>query len=221
MKISVRGCLKRNSMLVWVKKYISKNFATCKSLCDLHELYTAFKEKHPNINIEFSKFCTLRPKWCVLAGLKMTHSVCVCSAFQNVVWLVDAMDCDLTYKDRIKKILCNPDINKCTVHRFESCPGTATLKEFLDQELNEHEDDDKFNYCQWDNTDQAILTTITATYKEYKGTLIDVIDDLTRHLYHKAKNYQFLIQNEIQSYHWSKGTDKVTSLGCMVLGTRW
>ena len=151
----------------------------------------------------------------------MTHSVCVCSAFQNVVWLVDAMDWDLTYKDRIKKILCNPDINKCTVHRFESCPGTATLKEFLDQELNEHEDDDKFNYCQWDNTDQAILTTITATYKEYKGTLIDVIDDLTRHLYHKAKNYQFLIQNEIQSYHWSKGTDKVTSLGCMVLGTRW
>ena len=69
------------------------------------------------------------------------------------------------------------------MHRFESCPSTATLKEFLDQELNEHEDDEKFNYCQWDNTDQAILTTITATYKEYKGTLIDVIDDLTRHFY--------------------------------------
>ena len=66
-----------------VKEYINKNFATCKSLCNLQELYTAFKEKHPNVNIRFSKFCALRPKWCVLAGSKMTHSVCVCSAHQN------------------------------------------------------------------------------------------------------------------------------------------
>ena len=62
-------------------------------------------------------------------------------------------------------------------------PGTATLKEFLDQELNEHEDDEKFNYCQWDTTDRAILTIFTATYKEYRETLIDVIDNLTRHSY--------------------------------------
>ena len=37
-------------------------------LCNLQELYTDFKEKHPNVNIEFSKFCALRPKWCVLVG---------------------------------------------------------------------------------------------------------------------------------------------------------
>ena len=30
--------------------------------CNLQELYTAFKEKHPNVNIEFSKLCALRPK---------------------------------------------------------------------------------------------------------------------------------------------------------------
>ena len=113
----------------------------------------------------------------------MTHSVCVCSAHQNVVLLVDAMDWDLTYKDLIKKIVCNTESNKCIMHWCESCPGTATLKEFLDQELNEHEDDEKFNYCQWDTTDRAILTTFTATYEEYKETLIDVIDDLTRHSY--------------------------------------
>ena len=70
----------------------------------------------------------------------MTHSVCICSAHQNFVLLVDAMDWDLTYKDLMK-----------------------------------------FNYCQWDTTDRAILTTFTATYEEYKKTLIDVIDDLTRH----------------------------------------
>ena len=79
-----------------------QNFATCKSLCNLQELYTAFKEKHSNVNIRFSKFCTLRLKWCVLAGSKMTHFVCVCSAHQNVVLLVDAINWDLTYKDLIK-----------------------------------------------------------------------------------------------------------------------
>ena len=31
------------------------------------------------------------------------------------------------------------------------------------------------------STDWAILTTFTATYKKYKETLIDVIDNLTRH----------------------------------------
>ena len=98
MTILVSGCLK----VKVVKEYINKNFATCKSLCNLQEFYTAFKEKHPNVNIGFSKFCALTPKWCVLAGSKMTHSACVCSTYQNVMLLVDAMDQDLTYKDLIK-----------------------------------------------------------------------------------------------------------------------
>ena len=61
-------------------------------LCNLSELYSAFRDKYPNIKIGFSKFCTLRPKWCVLAGSPGTHSVCVCSTHQNAVLLVDAID---------------------------------------------------------------------------------------------------------------------------------
>ena len=113
----------------------------------------------------------------------MTHSVCVCSAHQNVVLLVHARGWDLTYKDLINKIVYNPESNKWIIYRCESRPGTASLREFLDQKLNEHEDEEKFNYCQWDTTDREILTTFTATYEEYKKTLIDVIDDLTRHSY--------------------------------------
>ena len=115
----------------------------------------------------------------------MTHSVCVCSAHQNVVLLVDAMDWDLTYKGLIKKIIFNTGSKKWIVHQCESCPGTATLKEFFNQELNEDEDDEKFNYSLWDTGDRAILTIFTATNKEYKETLIDVTDDLTRHFYIK------------------------------------
>ena len=146
----------------------------------MQELYTAFKEKQPKVNIRFSKFCALRPKWCILAGSKMYHSVSICSPHQNVVLLVDAMDWNVTYKDLIKKIVCNTESKKCIMNWCASCPGIATLTEFLDQELNEHGDDEKFNYCQWHTTDQAILTTFTATYEEYKETLINVTDDLTR-----------------------------------------
>ena len=39
------------------------------------------------------------------------------------------------------------------MHRYESCLGTVTLEEFVDQELNKHEDDEDFNYCQWDTRD--------------------------------------------------------------------
>ena len=98
----------------------------------MQELYTAFKGKHPNVNIGFSNFCASRPKWCVLAGSRMTHSACKGSAHQNVVLLGDTMDWDLTYKDLIKKIVCNTGSNKWIMHQCESCPGTETLKELID-----------------------------------------------------------------------------------------
>ena len=52
----------------------------------------------------------------------------------------------------------NPKSNKRIMHRCEFRPGIATLKNFLDQELREHEHYEKFNYCQWDTTDRAMLT---------------------------------------------------------------
>ena len=77
-------------------------------LCNLSELCSAFRDIYPNIKIRFSNFCTLRPKWFVLAGSSGTHSVCVCSTHQNAVLLVDAIDCKCTYKDLMKKVVCDP-----------------------------------------------------------------------------------------------------------------
>ena len=94
------------------KDYVSKSKGVHKQkLCklqksfSLQELYTTFKQKHPNVNIGFAKICALKPKWYGRADLKMTHSVCVCSAHQNVALLVDAVDWDLTYKDLLKLTL--------------------------------------------------------------------------------------------------------------------
>ena len=47
------------------KLQLAKVFVTCKNFVLLSK------------NIGFSKFCVQRPKWFVLAGSKMTHSVCI------------------------------------------------------------------------------------------------------------------------------------------------
>ena len=196
-------------------------------LCNLREMFSAFKLKYPDVKLGFSKFCTLRPKWCVLAGASGTHSVCVCSIHQNAVLLVDAIDWDVTYKDLMGKLVCNIDNRECMMHRCESCPGSSSLKAFLDDQLEDLDNGAEFHYCQWDTTDRTTLTTLTTS--EYKDQVIEVINNLTKHSYLAksqarylkskkeslgenevivlgdfAENYQFLIQDEIQSYHWSK-----------------
>jgi hypothetical protein len=63
-------------------------------LCDLKELYAAFKQKYPDLKVGFSKFCSLKPKWCVLVGCSGIHSVCVCTIHQNVVLMLGAVNLD-------------------------------------------------------------------------------------------------------------------------------
>lgn len=47
--------------------------------CYLKELYQEFKVKKTAMSIEFSKFTSLCPEWCVTIGDSVIHSVCVCS----------------------------------------------------------------------------------------------------------------------------------------------
>ena len=58
-------------------------------LCNLHELYVLFKERNPVLKIGFSKFFSLRPKWCVTVGSTDTQSVCVYTIHQNATVLVN------------------------------------------------------------------------------------------------------------------------------------
>ena len=61
-------------------------------LCNLHELFVAFKERNPDVKIGFSKFCTLHPKWWFIAGSSGTHLLCFCTTHQNTILLVDALN---------------------------------------------------------------------------------------------------------------------------------
>ena len=92
-------------------------------LCNLKELYQQFKAEYPFEGIGFSKFADLRPKHCVLAGARGTHSVCVCTIHQNVkLMLLGAKLDELpttddtplnSYHHCLARLICNPPLPEC------------------------------------------------------------------------------------------------------------
>ena len=220
MTFPVGRYLKRKTMLVWVKEYVKK-------LCNLHKSLKlarttyCFQRKTPKCKYWVLKVLCLEIQMVHFSWLK-NQSLCL--RLYRSSKCCNARRCNglgSTYKDLIKKIVYNSECNKCIMYWCESCPGTTNFKEFLDEELNEREDDRKFNYCQWDTTDQAILTTFTATYEEYKETLINVIDDLTRHSYiAKLKITSSWCRSKSKTTTGVKNL-QVTSFGCILFGTRW
>jgi hypothetical protein len=196
-------------------------------LCNLIELYVSFKTKYPQEVIGFSKFCSLRPKWCITVGASGTHSVCVCALHQNAILLTNAIQIKCTYKDLMTKVVCDVTSNECMVHRCPNCPGIVSLKKFLDAQLIDNDEEVSFN--QWQKTDRTTLIYQTTTMEEYKLMLSEPINKLTAHSYIAkcqarylkqqkenlakdccivlgdfAENFTFVIQDEIQSYHWCK-----------------
>ena len=229
------------------KDYIStaKNVHVSKRLilCNLKELYVIFKEKRPEITISFSKFASLRPKWCVPVGPKGTHSVCVCTMHQNLKLMLAAVGFEKSYHSLIEMIVCDRESKKCMVHRCESCPGInnvmTTLKRVFfsidDDDDNENDSDkdisvDEFiTYKQWTTNDRAELVSLTTTVGDFIEDLCGKLDKITAHSYIAkaqatylkllkermvgeevivlgdfAENYKFVVQDEIQGYHWNQ-----------------
>ena len=107
----------------------------------------------------FSKFCTPCPKWCVIAGSSGTHSVCLCTTHQNTILLVDALNREVTYKDLVNKVVCDPSNCECMMHGYSNCPGTNALHKFLEEELSDIDPDFQFHHSQWQITDRPSLVT--------------------------------------------------------------
>ena len=106
-------------------------------LCNLKKLHATFCEKHLELKIGFSRFCSLHFKWCVTVSSKGSHSVCVCIQHQNAILLVDAVDRNETYQTLINKIVCSTEDKMCMLHRLEQCPGSQALQSYL---MSQYED---------------------------------------------------------------------------------
>ena len=141
-------------------------------LCNLKELYVSFKTKYPQEVIEFSKFCSLRPKWCITVGASGTHSVCVCTLHQNAILLTNSIQIKCTYKYLMAKVVCDVTSNECMVHRYPNCPGVVSLKKFLDAQLIDNDENRKNNIDLSDNNNERIQIDVIRGNKQVNSSFL-------------------------------------------------
>ena len=113
----------------WKKDYVSVSRNTRKQkrlvLSNLNKLEANFKSKYVSTRTDFSKFCELHPKWCVLAGSSGTHPVCVFTYHQNMKLLIAPLNatcqelfpldvCDINNKECI-----DAQTALCQTHSFK------------------------------------------------------------------------------------------------------
>ncbi|KAK3928062.1 Intermediate filament protein ifb-1 [Frankliniella fusca] len=156
-------------------------------LCNLRELHVSFKENFSSIEISFSKFASLRPLHCVLAGSAGTHSICVCKYHQNVKLMIEAanfkaLDANLsTYEDFLAELTCDPPTAQCYTNSCcEKCPGFELLKSRLIDLLNENFIGEvKFN--KWSAVDRSTFDTHIKTTDEFVDCLTEQLKELLPH----------------------------------------
>ena len=199
-------------------------------LANLKELHMEFKKRHPDLQIGLSKFCSLRPKWCVTVDSKGMHNVCVCTTHQNMKLMVEALPVKVDYKYILGKLVCSLESRDCMIQRCPECPGLRGLESFLENMFNEcdMDDDDTIEYAQWLTGGQSKLLSLKNTVSEFISAMSILADKATTHqfivksqssylrdlktnlpaeteaivLLDFAENYSFVCQDAIQGFHW-------------------
>lgn len=134
-----------------------KSGAQCRLiLLNLKEAYELFKKDNIQDKIGFSKFASLRPPECVLAGSTYgVHVTCVCVYHQNVKLIFDTMKkigllADTpTYQALFDVMLCDTITDACRLNNCGHCnEGKIQLQSLLAMTLEE-KFIEKLNFKQW------------------------------------------------------------------------
>jgi len=159
-------------------------------LSNLSEIYSNFKEENPDLKIGFSTFASLRPQWCILAGPKGKHSVCVCTHHQNVKLMVAAISSQLNYKDLMSMIVCDVNNKDCMLHHCGECPNINVLKTFIREQLKENtiQQTTEIRFKQWQSTDRSTLEDEELDFDDFVEKLAEKYVKLTEH--HFIADYQ-------------------------------
>ena len=115
-------------------------------LCNLSELYSNFKLEYPDLKIGLSKFCSLRLKWCVLAGASGTHLVCVCTIHQNVILLIHGAGIEEDYKELMSYIVSEGAGRECMLRHCDKRPSKDNPVQFLQSKFEDYDDEDPVEY---------------------------------------------------------------------------
>lgn len=196
-------------------------------LVNVKELYTQYKAQYQD-KIGFSKFCELRPKWCLPVNSAGMHSVCVCQSHQNAKLMVNAVPTQDDYKHLLKEMVCNLESRECMLHLCDSCPGKDGLQNYLMTVFtnNDMDMDDMITYMQWVYTDRTTLVSLQQPLQEFLQAVCQAFDQLRHHFVMKsqasylrmlkegltpniavilldfAENYSFIVQDAVQGHHW-------------------
>lgn len=158
-------------------------------LSNLKELYESFKNTHPDMKIGFSSFASLRPKWCVLAGVAGTHTVCVCVIHQNPKLKIQSIETPSSMTELMAKGVCSIDNQNCMMHNCENCPGMEAIAEELE---NTVQDNESIQYQQWISTDHCALLSIQQPRMEFIPNLASDLYKLTSHHFISKAQSRFL-----------------------------
>lgn len=101
-------------------------------LVNLNEAFEIFKQENPGDKIGFSKFASVKPEECVLAGSTHgIHTTCVCVKHQNVKLTFDSIKSQFnvllteknigTYRDLINILLCKQVTQNCRLNECKKC----------------------------------------------------------------------------------------------------
>lgn len=159
-------------------------------LCDIKVLHKQFKEKNPEMLTGLSKFAELRPKWCVLAGSRGTHSVCVCVIHENFKLMFEAVDFkNLTkdlpdpvedYSDCLKFITCENATPLCYFNECENCPKIEHFSDYVMKILTEN-NLTQVMYSIWQSTDRCNLKKECLSAEDYVDELCAQLKKLLTH----------------------------------------
>lgn len=159
-------------------------------LVDLRELYSSYKEIHPDKKVGFSTFCKLRPKNVILMGASGTYAVCVCTQHENVKMMLEAIDIKNVpvdnpmkdYRDCLKMIMCKNPLTKCHLHKCDECPG---VQSFYDKIYNHLENSNisHVEYLMWTATDRSTLLNLVITTEDFVDELCERLTALKTHSY--------------------------------------
>ncbi|KAL5508956.1 hypothetical protein EMCRGX_G004228, partial [Ephydatia muelleri] len=131
------------------------------------------------------------------------------------------------YSDCLAFIMCEPPTAECANGICEDCRGIEPLLEEL-QDIMEDNSVDTVQYSQWINTDRANLETHVLPVEDFLNSFKEVLKKLRLHDYIAKKqatfmsekkellspgeylviadfseNYSFVVQDEVQSFHWN------------------
>ncbi|CAG9788176.1 unnamed protein product [Diatraea saccharalis] len=169
-------------------------------MCNINELYQQFKLEYPATKVGLSKFFSLRPKQCILAGDSGTHVVCVCIYHQNVKLMLSGGNISsltsesaiplTSYKDCLQKMMCPDPTPTCHLmtgksslnEQCHNCPGLDEIREHLTRIFDENQVTN-VQFDTWVGTDSFTITTRVLPSDEYVDSLCSALDILKPHAY--------------------------------------